>query len=282
MFNRGISFESISSSGPNGAVIHYAPSKATDRQITTSDIYLLDSGGQYLDGTTDVTRTFHFGMPTEFEKECYTRVLLGHIDLANVRWPNYLYGRSLDVLARRPLWKVGLRYRHGTGHGIGSYLSVHEGPGFISVSSSRFDRDSRLDEGQFFSDEPGYYEDGKFGIRHESIVMVKKSEDKDLKYSFPDTTFLEFEDITLVPFEPHLIQYDLLNDEQIEWLNNYNKQIEQKVRPHLKDDAEAYKWLMKRVKVINKTGVSAGNKLTSEMFVFLLTMFSNLFLQLFF
>ncbi|KAJ8315801.1 hypothetical protein KUTeg_007951 [Tegillarca granosa] len=105
------------------------------------------------DGTTDITRTFHFGTPTEFQKETYTRVLMGLIDLANVRWPNYLYGRSLDALARRPLWKVGLRYRHGTGHGIGSYLSVHEGPGSISASSSRpIKTDNRLDEGQFFSD----------------------------------------------------------------------------------------------------------------------------------
>ncbi|KAK3097433.1 hypothetical protein FSP39_009611, partial [Pinctada imbricata] len=127
LYSRGLSFGSISGSGSNGAIIHYVPSNLTDKRITTDQVYLLDSGGQYLDGTTDVTRTLHFGTPSDYEKECYTRVFMGHCDLARIEWQYGLYGRDMDLLARRPLWEAGLIYRHGTGHGIGMYLSVHEG-----------------------------------------------------------------------------------------------------------------------------------------------------------
>ncbi|KAL5011137.1 hypothetical protein ScPMuIL_013442 [Solemya velum] len=248
MYNRGLSFASISGSGANGAIIHYQPTNATDTPITTSDMYLLDSGGQYLDGTTDVTRTFHFGTPTDYEKECYTRVLMGQIDLALAQWPHGLYGRELDAFARAPLWDVGLIYRHGTGHGIGAFLSVHEGPPRISSYHPLNPNDVPLDKHMFFSDEPGFYEDGKFGIRLENIVMVTE---KDTKYKFGDAKFLGFEQITLVPYEPHLIDTGLLTDKHIAFLKQYNKDIMDKVGPKLQSNTEAYDWLKQRVDIVS-------------------------------
>lgn len=256
-YNRGLSFDSISGSGLNGAIIHYSVTNLTSIDITTNDMYLLDSGGQYLDGTTDVTRTFHFGTPSGYEKECYTRVLMGHINLFQAKWPKGLYGREIDAFARGPLWDVGLVYRHGTGHGIGMYLSVHEGPGRIALSHGSFQSDNILDENQFFSDEPGYYEDGKFGIRLENIVMVKNAT---TSYTFPGTQFLTFEHITLVPYEPHLIDFDLLSDRQIEYLNDYNKKVRDHVGPELKKQgkSEAYDWMMKKTEPVSNAKTSGA------------------------
>ncbi|XP_033740983.1 xaa-Pro aminopeptidase 1-like isoform X3 [Pecten maximus] len=259
--NRGLSFPTIAGSGSNGAVIHYFPTNDTDKDITTSDMFLLDSGGQYLDGTTDVTRTFHFGTPTAFEKECYTRVLMGHVDFADLVIVGGKFGREIDTIARRPLWDVGLQYRHGTGHGIGMYLSVHEGPGRISLSHSSFIHDEPLDEFQFFSDEPGYYEDGKFGIRLENIVMVKKAT---TKYQFPGTTFLTFETVTMVPYEPHLIVKELLSQREVDWINAYHRTVQNTIGPLLTNDPLAASWLSARTAPIsreNETG--SGNQLTA-------------------
>ncbi|XP_060069238.1 xaa-Pro aminopeptidase 1-like isoform X3 [Ylistrum balloti] len=259
--NRGLSFSTIAGSGSNGAVIHYFPTNDTDKDITTSDMLLLDSGGQYLDGTTDVTRTFHFGTPTAYEKECYTRVLMGHVDFADVVIVGGTFGREIDSIARRPLWDVGLQYRHGTGHGIGMYLSVHEGPGRISLSHSSFISDEPLNEFQFFSDEPGYYEDGQFGIRLENIVMVKKAT---TKYQFPGTTFLTFETVTMVPYEPHLIVKELLSQQEVNWINAYHKTVQDTIGPLLADDALAASWLSARTKHMtleNETG--SGNQQTA-------------------
>uniref|UniRef100_A0A2C9L1E3 Peptidase M24 domain-containing protein n=1 Tax=Biomphalaria glabrata TaxID=6526 RepID=A0A2C9L1E3_BIOGL len=168
-YNRGVSFPTIAGFGSNGAIIHYMPLPSTNKQITTDSFFLLDSGGQYLDGTTDVTRTMHYGNPSDYEKECYTRVLMSSINLAMIKWPQGQRGGVLDTVARNPLWQVGLDYRHGTGHGIGAYLSVHEGPGGINVNSNS---DPALKPYEFYSDEPGYYEDGKFGIRLETVVTA--------------------------------------------------------------------------------------------------------------
>ncbi|XP_069123793.1 xaa-Pro aminopeptidase 1-like isoform X1 [Argopecten irradians] len=259
--NRGLSFSTIAGSGSNGAVIHYFPTNDTDKAITTSDMFLLDSGGQYLDGTTDVTRTFHFGTPTAFEKECYTRVLMGHVDFADLVFVNGHVGREIDTIARRPLWDVGLQYRHGTGHGIGMFLSVHEGPGRISLSHASFIHDEPLDEFQFFSDEPGYYEDGKFGIRLENIVMVKKAT---TKYQFPGTTFLTFETVTMVPYEPHLINKALLSQREVDWINAYHRTVQDTIGPLLSDDALAAAWLSARtvpMSLENETG--SGSQLTA-------------------
>ncbi|XP_041354226.1 xaa-Pro aminopeptidase ApepP-like [Gigantopelta aegis] len=234
-YNRGLSFESISASGSNGAIIHYSPEATTNKAISTRDMYLLDSGGQYLDGTTDVTRTFHFGNPTDYEKECYTRVLMGSIDLAQLVWPKGLTRKDIDVLARRPLWDVGLIYRHGTSHGVGAYLSVHEA---IAPSSGV------LAENMFLSDEPGFYEDGKFGIRLETIVMV---ENKTTKYSFPSTRFLGYKPVQLVPFERNLINPSMLSKDQTDWLNRYHAEVERTVGPLVAGSA-GYEWLKHRTK----------------------------------
>ncbi|KAK6985392.1 xaa-Pro aminopeptidase 1, partial [Biomphalaria glabrata] len=148
-YNRGVSFPTIAGFGSNGAIIHYMPLPRTNKQITTDTFFLLDSGGQYLDGTTDVTRTMHYGNPSDYEKECYTRVLMSSINLAMIKWPQGQRGGVLDTVARNPLWQVGLDYRHGTGHGIGAYLSVHEGPGGINVNSNS---DPALKPYEFYSD----------------------------------------------------------------------------------------------------------------------------------
>lgn len=237
-------------------------------------MYLLDSGGQYLDGTTDVTRTFHFGIPTQYEKECYTRVLMGHIDLARLQWPSGVYGREIDAVARRHLWDVGLRYRHGTGHGIGAYLSVHEGPGAIAYRRNEYDLDSPLKENHFYSDEPGYYEAGKFGIRLENIMYVKNA--TDIEYYFPGAKFLEFETITLVPYEPKLIVYELMTDLQIGWLNKYLKKTWTTISPLVKNDNRAYKWLNERVKTITIT--NTGSFFVADISVFIVTFYAIYYL----
>lgn len=176
----GPSFETISASGPNGAVIHYKPATETNRTLCKEEMFLLDSGAQFLDGTTDVTRTVHLGSPSQYQKECFTRVLKGHVGLASVIFPKKLKGHLLDTLARKALWEVGLDYLHGTGHGIGMYLNVHEGP--MGIGYNPHPNDPGLTEGMFLSNEPGFYEDGKFGIRIESIVLVTKA---DTKVCFP-------------------------------------------------------------------------------------------------
>lgn len=269
-YNRGLSFDTISSSGSNGAVIHYAPSNLTDKKITTDDVYLLDSGGQYLDGTTDVTRTFHFGSPTDFQRECYTLVLKGYIDLANVKFmkmPSGPYGRELDILARRHLWNSGLDYRHGTGHGIGMYLGVHEGPARIGMTGKQPSYDHPIEEGQFFSDEPGYYEDGSFGMRLESIMEVKKF---NLKYKFRNSVFLGFETVTLVPHEPNLIKYEMLSKDQIDWLNTYHKKVQDTIGPLLiNTNREAYDWMELRTRKITHAVSAAPKEILSLLIILL-------------
>ena len=160
---RGLSFPTISSVGPNTALIHYLPNREIYVELQPDSIYLCDSQGQYMDGTTDITQTVHFGKPSAHEKACYTAVFKGHIALDTAVFPNGTTGHALDILARVPLWKDGLDYRHGTGHGIGSYLNVHEGPHLISFKPQT--RNVTLEATMTVTDEPGYYEDGNFGIR---------------------------------------------------------------------------------------------------------------------
>lgn len=197
----GPSFDTISSIGPNGAVIHYKPEKDSALKLNNKEIYLLDSGGQYLDGTTDITRSVHFAgtEPTAFQKEMYTRVLLGNLDLERVIWPNNttISGADFDVLARRRLWEVGQDYRHGTGHGVGSFLCVHEGPQAISRHSK-----PKLEEGMCVSNEPGFYKDGEFGIRIENVIMVVQHEKYADRYMF--------ENLTVCPYTRELIDTSLL------------------------------------------------------------------------
>ncbi|CAD5117606.1 DgyrCDS6362 [Dimorphilus gyrociliatus] len=245
--NRGISFGTISSIGPNAAINHYRPTKLTDRRITRNELYLLDSGGQYLDGTTDVTRTFHFGTPTADEKLAYTTVLKSVIGLASLVWPEGIKTNLVDMAARAPTWKTGWGYGHGTGHGISYFLTVHEGPSNLNYQSAR-----DIVPNMLFSDEPGFYKSGKYGVRLESIVGVTKWKGAE---TYLGRTYLTFEAATLVPFEPKLINYDDLTKDERVWLNNYNEECKKKTGEYLKSKGktEAVKWLEARTKKLSTT-----------------------------
>ncbi|XP_020096421.1 probable Xaa-Pro aminopeptidase P isoform X5 [Ananas comosus] len=219
------SFDTISGYGANGAVIHYKPTSDSCSFVGTDNLFLLDSGGQYVDGTTDITRTVHFGEPSAWQKECFTRVLQGHIALDQAIFPERMPGFVLDVLARSSLWKVGLDYRHGTGHGVGAALNVHEGPQSISF---RFGNLTALQNGMIVSNEPGYYEDHSFGIRIENLLLVKEV---DLPNSYGGIGFLGFEKLTFVPIQSKLIDTSLLSPMEIKWVNDYHSQVWEKVSP---------------------------------------------------
>jgi Xaa-Pro aminopeptidase len=244
----GLSFPSISSVGPNGAIIHYRPSPGTCKPITTTEVYLLDSGAQYRDGTTDVTRTIHLGTPTTHQKECFTRVLKGMIGLATAVFPAKTKGHCLDSFARQFLWQVGLDYLHGTGHGVGAFLNVHEGP--CGISWRVYPNDPGLQAGMILSDEPGYYEDGNFGIRIETLVKVVEAK---TKFTMPSkNTFLTFEPVTVVPIQAKMIEADLLTKEEVEWLNSYHQTCRDRVGPILKEmgRVEAMQWLIRETQPI--------------------------------
>lgn len=245
----GLSFPSISSSGPNGAIIHYHPEEATRRPIGTKELYLIDSGAQYIDGTTDVTRTVHFGTPTPKEVECFTLVLKGHIQLARAIFPRLIRGTSLDSFARQFLWSQGLNYLHGTGHGVGMFLNVHEGPTSISPRGSP--DDTGVEVGQILSNEPGYYENGSFGIRIESLVVSQKAE---TKYNFNNEGYLKFETITLVPIQLKMIDVNLMTDEEIEWLNEYHLVCRQVVGDYLEKlgKQDVKQWLIKETEKLTR------------------------------
>ncbi|KAK9423908.1 hypothetical protein SUNI508_03924 [Seiridium unicorne] len=226
----GLSFDTISSTGANAAVIHYKPEPGACATIDPDAIYLCDSGAQYLDGTTDTTRTLHFGTPTAAEIEAYTLVLKGNIALDLAVFPKGTTGFAIDCLARQHLWQLGLDYRHGTGHGVGSYLNVHEGP--IGIGTRVQYSEVALAKGNVISNEPGFYEDGKFGIRIENIIMVTKAE---TKYSFGDKPWFTFEHVTMVPYCRKLVDTELLTSIEKKWLNDYNDEIFKKVSPLIED-----------------------------------------------
>lgn len=234
---RGLSFGSISSTGANGAVIHYQPPEVGSKVVDPSKIYLIDSGAQYCDGTTDVTRTIHLQSPTEKEIDCFTRVLRGHIALARAKFPERIPGHMLDTFARAPLWEAGLNYNHGTGHGVGSYLNVHEGPQTVRFFTEGAPPKTvvGMRAGMVISNEPGYYEDGAFGMRVESLVIAKKVA---TKYTFNKMTFLEFETITMIPIQKKLIDTSQLSKAEIDWLNEYHQTVLEKLTPLMKDDDE--------------------------------------------
>ncbi|XP_026456149.1 aminopeptidase P1-like [Papaver somniferum] len=233
---KGLSFPTISSVGPNAAIIHYQPQADTCAELDADKIYLFDSGAQYQDGTTDITRTVHFGKPSAHEKACYTAVLKGHIALDTARFPNGTNGHALDILARVPLWKNGLDYRHGTGHGIGSYLNVHEGPHLISFRPQA--RNVPLQASMTVTDEPGYYEDGNFGIRLENVLIVN---DADTKFNFGDKGYLSFEHITWAPYQIKMMDTSMLVPDEIEWVNTYHSKCREILAPFL--DESEMTWL---------------------------------------
>ncbi len=234
---RGLSFPTISGAGPHGAIVHYRVTEATDRLLKRGEIYLLDSGAQYFDGTTDVTRTVFIGggrAPTAAMKDHFTRVLKGHIALAMARFPEGTSGSQLDVLARRALWEAGLEYDHGTGHGVGHFLNVHEGPHRISQVPNTV----ALRPGMVVSNEPGFYKTGAYGIRIENLVAVRAD-----GKGAGGRKMLAFETLTLAPIERALIDRKLLNDEERGWLNAYHRRVAKAVGPKINPAARA--WLKK-------------------------------------
>ncbi|KAI8971587.1 peptidase M24, structural domain-containing protein [Mycotypha africana] len=241
----GLSFPTISSTGPNGAIIHYEPERETCKIIDPHQIYLCDSGAQYKDGTTDVTRTFHFGTPTDYEKTCFTAVLQGHIALDRAVFPCGTTGYLLDPFARMPLWKLGLDYRHGTGHGVGSYLNVHEGPHGIGVRAPY--NNTALKAGMTVSNEPGYYEDGKFGIRIENVLLIC---DANTPHNFNERGYLKFEHVTMAPIGLNLIDKDALSPAEKKWLNDYHAECYEKLSPLVSHDADAIAWLKRETQPI--------------------------------
>ncbi|XP_038940400.1 xaa-Pro aminopeptidase 1 isoform X2 [Rattus norvegicus] len=243
-----LSFPTISSTGPNGAIIHYAPIPETNRTLSLDEVYLIDSGAQYKDGTTDVTRTMHFGTPTAYEKECFTYVLKGHIAVSAAVFPTGTKGHLLDSFARSALWDSGLDYLHGTGHGVGSFLNVHEGPCGISYKTFS---DEPLEAGMIVTDEPGYYEDGAFGIRIENVVLVVPAK---TKYNFNNRGSLTFEPLTLVPIQTKMIDVDALTDKECDWLNSYHQTCRDVIGKELQTQGrqEALEWLLRETEPISR------------------------------
>jgi Xaa-Pro aminopeptidase len=221
---RGLSFPTISGAGPNGAIVHYRVSPGTDRALEDGSLYLVDSGAQYLDGTTDVTRTVAIGIPTGDMARHFTLVLKGHIALATARFPAGTSGSQLDILARRALWAEGLDYEHGTGHGVGHFLGVHEGPQRISKAPNHV----ALEQGMVVSNEPGYYKAGAYGIRIENLVCVTAGK------------FLSFETLTLAPIDRALIDTGRLEKSEKTWVDAYHARVRDEITPLVDETTAAW------------------------------------------
>jgi Xaa-Pro aminopeptidase len=222
---KDLSFDSISAAGPHGAVVHYRPTMASNRKLEPGSLYLIDSGAQYADGTTDVTRTIAIGTPSATMRRHYSLVLRAHIGIASARFPKGTRGQDLDPFARRPLWDAGLDFDHGTGHGVGSYLSVHEPPQRLSRHGT-----VELQAGMILSNEPGYYREGEYGIRLENLVLVTQP----AQIEGGTRAMMGFETLTLVPFDRRLIDPDVLTREELAWLNVYHAEVRGKIEPLLK------------------------------------------------
>ena len=226
-----ISFDTIAGSGPNGAIVHYRVNAATNRNLRRGELFLVDSGAQYPDGTTDVTRTVAIGDPTKQMRERFTLVLKGHIALATARFPKGTRGIDLDPLARRALWQAGLDFDHGTGHGVGSYLSVHEGPQSISRRGM-----AALEPGMIISDEPGYYREGAYGIRIENLLLVNEA----VVPPGGERAMLSFETLTLVPIDRRLVEAAMLTLEELAWLNAYHARVAATLAGELGEEDRAW------------------------------------------
>jgi len=222
---RGLSFPTISAAGEHGALPHYGVSRQSNRPLCAGELYLVDSGAQYLDGTTDVTRTLAIGTPDAAHRDRFTRVLQGHIALATARFPAGTSGRQLDTLARAALWRAGLDFDHGTGHGVGAYLGVHEGPQSIAKNRS----DVPLEPGMVLSNEPAYYKAGDYGIRIENLMYVTPARE----IAGGDQAMLGFEALTMAPIDLDLVEPSLLSAAQIAWLNDYHAMVRAHHTPHL-------------------------------------------------
>jgi Xaa-Pro aminopeptidase len=231
-----VSFDTIAGAGPNGAMNHYRPDMRSNRRLARGELMLVDSGGQYLVGTTDITRTLWTGKATAEQKDRFTRVLKGMIAISMLRFPRGTSGAQIDVLARQFLWADGVTYNHGTGHGVGHFLGVHEGPTGISVRYPL-----PLEPGMIISNEPGYYKDGHWGIRTENLVLVVES-------PVGGGKFLEFETLTLAPIDLRLIDDKLLTVAERDWLNAYHKRVWREIGPSVKGEVKA--WLKEATRAI--------------------------------
>ncbi len=244
---RDLSFDTISGAGPNGAIMHYRVSEETNRTLEPGSVYLVDSGGQYPDGTTDITRTVWVGgagEPSAEVKDRFTRVMKGHIAIARAVFPRGTAGHQLDVLARQFLWQAGVDYAHGTGHGVGSFLAVHEGPQRIAKSAGgQAGTDQELVPGMIISNEPGYYKAGAFGIRLENLVLVESRQ-----IDGAEDDYMGFETLTLVPFDASLLDLSLMTPDDIAWWNAYHAQVLAVIGPRLEGEDRA--WLEARCQPI--------------------------------
>ncbi|GMV62213.1 MAG: Xaa-Pro aminopeptidase [Parvibaculum sp.] len=236
---KDVSFDTISGAGANGAIVHYRVTTATNMPLRRGELFLVDSGAQYVDGTTDVTRTIAIGTPGEEERDRFTRVLKGHIGIATARFPEGTSGAQLDAFARMALWKAGFDYDHGTGHGVGSYLSVHEGPQRISKMGHQ-----PLKPGMIVSNEPGYYKAGAYGIRIENLCVVTPP----APVEGGERMMMGFETLTLAPIDLALVERSLLTEEEAEWLNAYHARVRAALSPGL--DAETRAWLEEATRAI--------------------------------
>lgn len=245
---RDVSFDTIAAYGAHGAIVHYEPSPATDIPLQPHGFLLLDSGAQYTDGTTDITRTIPLGALTEEERLVYTLVLKGHIALEMLKFPDGASGTQLDAVARKDLWRYGYNYLHGTGHGVGSYLSVHEGPHQIRMEY----RPAPLHAGMTVTDEPGVYLEGKFGVRIENTLLTKKYttplQESGRGHESPTAEFLEFEPLTLCPIDKEPIIPEMLSPEERAWLNGYHSHVLHSLSPLLFPDEQ--EWLRKECEAI--------------------------------
>ncbi|VIO77824.1 Aminopeptidase YpdF [Bradyrhizobium ivorense] len=224
---KDVSFPTIAGTGPNGAIVHYRVTRKSNRRIEPGDLLLIDSGAQYQDGTTDVTRTIAIGTPTAEMRDRFTRVLRGHIAIARAIFPDGTTGAQLDTLARQYLWAAGVDFEHGTGHGVGSYLSVHEGPARISKLGT-----TPLKRGMILSNEPGYYKTDAYGIRIENLELVIGTD-----IAGAEKPVNAFETLTLAPIDRRLIEVGMLSEGELAWLNDYHARVNRTVRPQLDDDA---------------------------------------------
>jgi len=249
------SFPTIAGVGSNAAIIHYsAKPNELMKYLDTSEPILIDSGGQYTYGTTDVTRTWHFGEATDNFKEVYTRVLKGNIGVDSLIFPENTPGFVLDAFARQSLWQGQKDYGHGTGHGVGAALNVHEGP--MSISP-RFGNKEVLKKGMVVSNEPGYYEDGNFGIRIENLLEIQFANPEDDEAPEDETStekkFLKFAKLTLIPIQKNLIDVTLLTTKELDWLDSYHELVYEKISPLLETGSLAMKWLEKSCEKIDRT-----------------------------
>src|SRR6266403_1761601 len=227
---KDVSFPTIAGTGPNGAIVHYRVTRKTNRRISPGDLLLIDSGAQYEDGTTDVTRTIAIGEPTAEMRDRFTRVLRGHIAIARATFPDGTTGAQLDTLARQFLWQAGIDFEHGTGHGVGSYLSVHEGPARISKLGT-----TPLKRGMILSNEPGYYKTDAYGIRIENLQLVVGTE-----IAGAEKPVNAFETLTLAPIDRRLINLNMLSGDELDWVNDYHASVRHAVRPHVDEATKVW------------------------------------------